>query len=181
MANTRKKPSMENVNGLDREITLIKETLRERDKYMKYVLGLLIEHEGYMKKVIVLDKDIKEDIKGINDTLNEHSEYIKHFHSILNPQNSHRTSSKNRNSHLKKSNKNKTNKDKKSVSKLRKSNSSESLSSSLNSARSLNDVSYEEDENILVDGMPYILRGNNIFDEEGTFVGVLKKGEVIWK
>jgi uncharacterized protein YoxC len=191
---------MNNVNGIDREITWLKETLREHEGYMKYVLGLLREHEEYMKKVIVLDKDIK----GIKETLNEHEEYIKHFHTMINPQNSPNASSKSRNRKSNKSKKyNKNNTNKLNTLIVPKSppyapNSprefipssplyipprSPSRSNRLNEVlgRPLSPNFSEDMELILIDGIEHTLVGKSIFDEDGTFVGVLNNDEVIWK
>lgn len=38
----------------------------------------------------------------------------------------------------------------------------------------------EEDEEIVIDGEEYILRGNSVFDEEGTLVGTKVDGKIEW-
>jgi hypothetical protein len=38
----------------------------------------------------------------------------------------------------------------------------------------------EEDEEIVIDGEEYVLRGNNVFDEEGTHVGTKVDGKIEW-
>mgnify|MGYP000411427762 CR=1 FL=1 len=38
----------------------------------------------------------------------------------------------------------------------------------------------EEDEEIVIDGEEYVLRGNNVFDEEGTHVGIKVDGKIEW-
>ena len=38
----------------------------------------------------------------------------------------------------------------------------------------------EEDEEIVIDGEEYVLRGNMVFDEEGTHVGTKVEGKIEW-
>ena len=38
----------------------------------------------------------------------------------------------------------------------------------------------EEEEEIVIDGEEYVLRGNNVFDEEGTHVGTMVDGKIEW-
>lgn len=40
--------------------------------------------------------------------------------------------------------------------------------------------SEEEDEEIVIDGEEYVLRGDNVFDEEGTHVGAMVDGKIEW-
>ena len=40
--------------------------------------------------------------------------------------------------------------------------------------------SEEEDEEIVIDGEEYVLRGDNVFDEEGTHVGTKVDGKIEW-
>ena len=38
----------------------------------------------------------------------------------------------------------------------------------------------KEEEEIVIDGEEYVLRGNNVFDEEGTHVGTMVDGKIEW-
>jgi hypothetical protein len=38
----------------------------------------------------------------------------------------------------------------------------------------------EEDEEIVIDGVEYILRGKHVFDEEGTLRGTKVGGKIEW-
>jgi hypothetical protein len=177
---TRKKPSMENVNGLDREIIWIKEVLREHEDKMKE-LERMIQHPHSVTPNQYNSVNSLNSISFTNSprTLKRKKKKQHEIFSITSQNSPNTRERKIKN----KWNKYKSEKAKQTLSKskLRQSSSSESISRSANSVGALSIDSSEEGELILIDGKEYTLLRESIFDKEGKFVGTLHNDEVLWK